>query len=107
MAAKLNETEIAAALKGVPEWSEVSEAIQRTYQFKDFAEAMRFVSRVADQAEQDQHHPDILIRYNKVTLTLSTHDAGGLTEKDFALAGKIDAAVGALSAKPTKTRATK
>jgi 4a-hydroxytetrahydrobiopterin dehydratase len=91
---KMSESEIAAALMKQPEWSETGEAIQRTYQFKDFAESMRFVNRVAEAAESAQHHPDILIRWNKVTLTLSTHDASGITHKDFALAAKCDGFAG-------------
>jgi 4a-hydroxytetrahydrobiopterin dehydratase len=87
---KMSEAEIAGALTQVPEWSELNGAIQRTFQFKDFVEAMRFVDEVAAAAEADQHHPDILIRWNKVTLTLSTHDSGGITAKDFALAQKVD-----------------
>ncbi len=88
---KMTEAEIAEALKQVPEWSELNGAIQRTFQFKDFVEAMKFVNHAADAAEKAQHHPDILIRWNKVTLTLSTHDAGGITQKDFDLARKADA----------------
>ena len=91
---KLSESEIQASLSEVPSWSEVSGTIQRTYHFNDFRESMRFVNRVAEQAEADQHHPDILIRYNKVTLTLATHDAGGITNKDFALAKAADGFVG-------------
>jgi 4a-hydroxytetrahydrobiopterin dehydratase len=87
---KLTEAQITEALKGVPEWSLVGEAIQKTYQFKDFVASMRFVATVADAAEHEQHHPDILIRYNRVTLTLATHDAGGITGKDFDLAKKAD-----------------
>src|SRR4051794_33717795 len=87
---KMSEGEIQAALAKQPEWSETGEAIQRTYQFKDFAATMRFVNRVAEAAEAMQHHPDILIRWNKVTLTLSTHDGSGITGKDFALAAKCD-----------------
>lgn len=90
---KLGEDQIKAELKSLPEWSEVTDAIQRTYQFKDFAAAMKFVNRVAEHAEAMDHHPDILVRYNKVSLTLSTHDAGGVTRKDFALAHKCDASV--------------
>ncbi len=75
-----------------PEWSESGGKIQRTYQFADFLDAMRFVNAVADAAEQMQHHPDILVRWNKVTLTVMTHDAGGITEKDFALAARADRA---------------
>lgn len=92
---KLSEAQIQAALAQAPEWSELNGAIQRTFQFNDFVEAMRFVNRVAEAAESDQHHPDILIRWNKVTLTLSTHDASGITEKDFALAKKVDGMTGA------------
>lgn len=87
---KLTPAKIRAALKEAPEWAEVSGAIQRTFKFKDFAHAMRFVNSVAEAAEADQHHPDILIRWNLVTLTLTTHDAGGISEKDFALAKKAD-----------------
>ena len=58
--------------------------------WEDFPEAMKFVNAVAEIAEQAQHHPDIDIRWNKVTLALTTHDAGGLTEKDFALARACD-----------------
>ena len=72
-------------------WELKDGQISKLYKFKDFLEAMVFVSRVAQLAEAQDHHPDILIRYNKVTLTLSTHSAGGLTEKDFALARLIDA----------------
>lgn len=86
----LTESEIQTRLDEVPDWSMIKDAIQRTYQFRDFAQSMEFVNSVADQAESAQHHPDILIRYNKVTLTLSTHDAGGVTEKDFDLAKKAD-----------------
>ena len=87
---KLSDSEIAESLKKVPEWSELGEAIQRTYAFENFVVAMQFVERVALAAETDQHHPDILIRYNKVTMTLSTHDAGGITAKDFLAAAKYD-----------------
>jgi 4a-hydroxytetrahydrobiopterin dehydratase len=88
---KLSEADVKTALAALPEWSLVGEAIQRTYQFPDFVAAMRFVTQVAEAAERAQHHPDILIRYNKVTLTLATHDAGGITEKDFGLARTADA----------------
>ena len=92
-ATKLTEDQIKQELDQLREWSEVTDAIQRTYQFKDFAQAMAFVNRVADHAEAMDHHPDILVRYNKVSLTLSTHDAGGITEKDFALAKQCDASI--------------
>jgi 4a-hydroxytetrahydrobiopterin dehydratase len=88
---KFNEAQVEAQLQARPEWSESGGSIQRTFAFRTFAEAMKFVTRVAEAAEAANHHPDILIRYNKVTLNLSTHDAGGITQKDFDLAAKIDA----------------
>jgi len=87
---KLSNGELKAALAEVPEWSEVSGTIQRTYQFADFVSAMAFVTGAAFAAERSQHHPDIMIRYNKVTMTLSTHDAGAITVKDFNLAKTLD-----------------
>lgn len=92
--AKLDDAQIEAALKKAPEWSELGGTIQRTFQFKNFVESMTFVRQVAGIAESDQHHPDILIRYNKVTLTLSTHDSGGITGKDFDAAAKYDVLLG-------------
>lgn len=65
-------------------------ALTRTYRFPSFPAAIRFVQYVAELAELAQHHPDIDIRYNQVTLALSTHDAGGITDKDFALIDDID-----------------
>jgi len=88
---KLAPEQVEAQLKSVPEWGEVGEAIQRTYTFKDFVTSLAFVQSVAQHAEAVQHHPDIMIRYSKVTLTLSTHDAGGITDKDFESARKADA----------------
>ena len=87
---KLSEAEIQRELTTLPGWELKAGEITHLYKFKDFKEAMEFVNRVADLAEEADHHPDILIRYNKVTLTLSTHSAGGLTGKDFQLARKID-----------------
>lgn len=88
--AKLDETGIGPALATVPRWQRQGEIISRTFEFKDFPAAMRFVNSVAEIAEQAQHHPDIDVRWNKVTLALTTHDAGGLTEKDFAMARQCD-----------------
>ncbi len=90
---RLTEEQIARRLAPLKEWSEVNDSIQRTFLFKDFASAIAFVNKVAALADAADHHPDILVRYNKVTLTVSTHDAGGITEKDFALAKQADAAV--------------
>ncbi|MEM9662532.1 MAG: 4a-hydroxytetrahydrobiopterin dehydratase [Planctomycetota bacterium] len=87
---KLSESEIKARLDTATEWSEVGGEIQRTYQFDDFVASMAFVQKIADYAERVQHHPDILIRYSKVTLTVSTHDAGGITALDFDLAKAAD-----------------
>ncbi|MGE3107559.1 MAG: 4a-hydroxytetrahydrobiopterin dehydratase [Phycisphaerales bacterium] len=96
----LSDALIDQAMANFPDWSQTGDAIQRTYQFSDFVGSMRFVNEVAAAAERDQHHPDILIRWNKVTLTLSTHDAGGITEKDFDLARKCDEAAMRLGPPP-------
>ena len=89
--AKLTPQQIKAALPAVKDWKKQGASITRTSQFKDFVAAMKFVNTVAQLAEKAQHHPDIDIRWNKVTLTLATHSEGGLTQKDFDLAKKIDA----------------
>jgi 4a-hydroxytetrahydrobiopterin dehydratase len=86
----MNDAEIKSGLESVPQWNEVGGELQRTFQFDDFVQSMAFVNRVAEAAERDRHHPDILIRYNKVTLTVSTHDAGGITAKDFSLATTVN-----------------
>jgi 4a-hydroxytetrahydrobiopterin dehydratase len=88
--ATLTATEIRAALAAVPEWRKRGATIARTYEFTDFVAAMKFVNAVARRAEKANHHPDIDIRWNRVTLALTTHDAGGLTAKDFALAQACD-----------------
>ena len=87
------ETKIQTAHPTLPDWKSDGQIISRTYEFKDFPAAMEFVNTVAELAEQVQHHPDIDVRWNKVTLALTTHDAGGLTEKDFALARACDTCV--------------
>ena len=88
---KMEPARIVLLLSALPEWRREGEIISRTFGFKDFPAAMKFVNAVAELAEQAQHHPDVDIRWNKVTLALTTHDAGGLTEKDFALAKQCDA----------------
>ncbi len=88
--AKSTEAQIALALLTLPEWKRTGNVIARTFAFKDFPAAMEFTNAVASLAEQAQHHPDIDVRWNQVTLALTTHDAGGLTEKDFALARQIE-----------------
>ena len=75
----------------LPGWELEGSAITKLYKFADFKEAMTFVNRVAELAESLDHHPDILIQYSKVRLTLVTHSAKGLTEKDLRLARAIDA----------------
>ena len=87
---KFTAAQIKTALAGAPAWNRQGTAIARTFQFKDFPAAIKFVDAVAELAEQAWHHPDIDIRWNKVTLSLTTHDAGGLTKKDFVLARKFD-----------------
>ena len=89
--ALLIEDEIAARLGGVPGWERDGGSITAVVTRKDFRDSMLFVGAVAYLAEQANHHPDILIQWNKVTLTLSTHSAGGLTAGDFDLAGKVSA----------------
>ena len=87
---KLSDTEVQAWLQKNPGWALEGGMIRRTFAFKDFVEAMAFVNKVAEAAEAADHHPDIDIRYSKVTLALVTHDAGGLTQRDVALAERAD-----------------
>ena len=86
---KLSQEDIEARLTECPEWALNGDALTRTFSFDDFVAAMAFVNRIADLAEAQQHHPDIMIRYNKVTLTLTTHDAGGVTSKDLDMAREL------------------
>lgn len=90
MASKMTPAQIQTSLAGVPGWHLQGDLIEREFTFRDFVESMAFVGRVADAAELTQHHPDILIRYSRVKLGFSTHDAGGLTEKDFSAARAAD-----------------
>ena len=76
-------------LRSLPHWKLEGKEIVRHLEFPDFAAAMAFVNQVAEKAEKAGHHPDIDIRYNKVQLALSSHDAGGITNRDFALAAEI------------------
>lgn len=86
----LEEKIVAAKLKSMPLWKLEEGELVRHRIFPDFVTAMEFVNRVAEMAEGAGHHPDIDIRYNKVRLALISHDAGGLTERDFDLAAAID-----------------
>jgi 4a-hydroxytetrahydrobiopterin dehydratase len=84
---------ITAALTHIPAWKQEEKNILRTFEFKDFNGAMKFVNQVAERSESAGHHPDIDIRWNKVRLALSSHSEGGLTEKDFILAAEFDGMV--------------
>ncbi len=90
MANALSAAEIEEVLKAHPAWKLQGGKLVREWTFQDFVEAMKFVHRVADLAEAAGHHPDIDIRYNKVVLGLISHDAGGITRRDAAMAGRID-----------------
>ena len=93
MADLLNNQDIKDWLKKLPEWDLDKKHIERTFEFDDFTLAMDFVNSVAEIAEEDDHHPEIDIRYNKVRVALSTHSEGGLTDLDFEVAEKIDTLV--------------
>jgi len=93
MADLLNAQDIKAWLKKLPQWDHEKKHIERVFEFDDFDQAIEFVNGVAEIAGEDDHHPDIDIRYGKVTLRLSTHSEGGLTDMDFEVAEKIDTLV--------------
>ena len=86
---KLSKQDIAAGLRKLAGWRVVKGHLHRVFEFKDFTQAFGFMKRVAIAANRMDHHPDWSNSYNKVTIDLSTHSAGGLTKNDFALAGKI------------------
>jgi 4a-hydroxytetrahydrobiopterin dehydratase len=87
----LSQTEIQGKLRAIPGWELAkNKTIQKKFTFGNFKEALAFVNQVGELAEKSNHHPDITINYNKVTLSLMTHDAGGLTTKDFDLASHIE-----------------
>lgn len=86
----LNQTEIKELMAHLSEWKQMDQAIFKTFIFKDFSGAIRFVNEVTQAAEKANHHPDIDIRWKKVKLLLTTYDSGGLTTKDFDLATIID-----------------
>lgn len=86
----LSESEVEKSLKDVPEWKLEGDAIGRELTFADFREVVSFLVLIAFDAEQADHHPDVKIQYKRLHLTLSTHSAGGLTDKDFHLARIID-----------------
>jgi len=88
---RLEEDQIAGRLATLPGWERDGDEISKSFELPTFPEAIAFVSRVADRAEAANHHPDIDIRWRTVHLTLTTHDAGGLTDLDFDLASEIEA----------------
>jgi 4a-hydroxytetrahydrobiopterin dehydratase len=86
----LTTKEISLRLKVIPDWSKRRQTIRRTFKFGDFLKSIDFVNRIAKRAQKLDHHPDIDIRFDQVTLTLTTHDEGGITGKDFTLARQCD-----------------
>ena len=88
--AVLTDAEIKQALGSLRGWQQNGKAIQRIFEFPDFKAAMQFVNKIADAAEQANHHPDIDIRNNKVTMALVSHDAGGVTQRDVRMAERIN-----------------
>jgi len=86
----LTAKQVSHRLKTVPKWSKRAQTILRTFKFEGFLKSIDFVNRIARKAQTSNHHPDIDIRFNKVTLKLATHDAGGITGKDFSLARQCD-----------------
>lgn len=91
MSRLLDSEEITRQLQSLPDWAQDGDQIAADFEFENFGAAMVFVNRVAEQAEEANHHPDIDIRWNKVHLVLTSHDAGGLTQTDIELAHRIGA----------------
>jgi 4a-hydroxytetrahydrobiopterin dehydratase len=96
----LTAPEIEDVLRAHPEWKFEDGKLVREWTFKNFVEAMAFVNRIAGIAEDAGHHPDIDIRYNRVLLALVSHDAGGITERDAAMAARITAEISKSSNQP-------
>jgi 4a-hydroxytetrahydrobiopterin dehydratase len=90
--AKLSAEQITEKLKAIPGWEYKNNAISKMFKFKEFLLGIEFVQKVAEIAEAADHHPDITINYTRVTFSCSTHDAGGVTDKDFKLADNIEIA---------------
>src|SRR5258706_8469570 len=91
---RLSDDDIRVAVEQMSGWSLEEGELVKTFAFSTFPDGIAFVNRVADLAEDAGHHPDIIIKYSRVTLRLSTHDEGGITDKDFRLARRVDALVG-------------
>ena len=94
---RLSETEIQDHLQHLPDWALTDGVLVKQFQFESFVQAVRFVNEVAENAESVNHHPDILIQYNKVTLSITTHDSGGITKNDTDLAASCDGVAEATS----------
>ena len=88
--AKLSPDQVIEKLKALPGWERKGEAIAKQYTFNAFMDGIRFLNRIAEIAEQMDHHPDVTINYRRITFSLSTHDQGGITEKDFKLGEAIE-----------------
>ena len=91
MTSLLSPTEIQSQLTSLPDWTLEGDTLQTIVTFKNFIEAIAFINKVVDPAEASGHHPDLAISYNRVTIRLTTHDAGGLTHKDIAMAKTLSA----------------
>jgi 4a-hydroxytetrahydrobiopterin dehydratase len=91
--ALLSDAEIEEKLAGLPGWERKGDSIQKSFEREDFLGSVRFVDSLVEPAEAMNHHPDLAISWDTVTVTISTHSEGGLTADDFGLAGKIDALV--------------
>ncbi len=87
---RLTDAQIAAKLKARSGWARVGDSIERTWRFKTFLEAVAFMNRVFALAEEADHHPDLLNSWTKVRVRFTTHDRGGLTDRDFRMAAKVD-----------------
>lgn len=90
MSETLSPEELSKALEGIAGWEILEKEIQKTFEFEDFKGALDFVNKVGALAEEANHHPEIEINYNKVEIELSTHTAGGITQKDMDLAKQIE-----------------
>ena len=88
--AKLDSAQITARLQSLEGWKQNGDAIAKLYRFKEFMDGIAFLNRIAQIAESMDHHPDVTINYTRITFACSTHDQGGITEKDFKLAEAIE-----------------
>ena len=91
---RLDDAKISTQLDALNEWKRKGDSIHRTYTFDGFTEAIAFINRIAPHAEELDHHPELFNVYDRVEITLTTHDANGLTDLDFQLARRIDSEIG-------------